>query len=486
MRRILRYLTYSLLANCAAFSQTPQSQDANAERVKVSGNLRTRFEGWDWFEGQADNIYGYSGSLLRVGISQEKKTFDWQIEMAAPILLGLPENAVASGPQGQMGLGAAYYVGNDRSRNTAMIFPKQGYIRFRNLGESKAHSIRLGRMEFIEGTETTPKNGTVAALKRDRIAHRLIGNFGWTHVGRSFDGAHYVYNTAGTNVTVLGARATRGVFQVDGWGELDVSVFYGAVTRPIATKKSAGEWRAFAIQYRDSRNVLKTDNRPMDVRNPDREPINMTTLGGHYIHNFETSGGQIDVLFWGVGQFGTWGSQDHKAGALAAEAGYQPPILGKLKPWIRGGYFYGSGDDDPSDDKHNTFFEILPTPRWYARFPFFNLMNNDDIFGQFMLQPHQKLSLRAEVHSLRLASRNDLWYLGGGAFQPWTFGYIGRPSSGGRGLATLFDVSADCNVGAGFSLSGYYGVARGKSVVAGVYPEGRNGHLGYLELTYRF
>ena len=59
-----------------------------------------------------------------------------------------------------------------------MIFPKQGYIRFRNLGESKAHSIRLGRMEFIEGTETTPKNGTLAALKRDRIAHRLIGNFG--------------------------------------------------------------------------------------------------------------------------------------------------------------------------------------------------------------------------------------------------------------------------------------------------------------------
>ena len=97
--------------------------------------------------------------------------------MAAPILLGLPANAVASGPQGQMGLGAAYYVANDRSRNAAMIFPKQGYIRFRNLGGKEAHSIRLGRMEFVEGTETTPKDATVAALKRDRIAHRLIGNF---------------------------------------------------------------------------------------------------------------------------------------------------------------------------------------------------------------------------------------------------------------------------------------------------------------------
>src|SRR4029450_2601426 len=103
-----------------------------------------------------------------------------------------------------------------------------------------------------------------------------------------------------------------------------------------------------------------------------------------------------------------------------------------------------------------------------------------------MLHPHRKLSLRADVHSLRLASRNDLWFLGGGAFQPWTFGFIGRPSSGGRGLATLFDISADYNMAAGFSLSGYYGVARGKSVVAGVYPDGRNGQLGYVELTYRF
>ena len=126
MRQILRHLTYSLLATCAAFSQTPQSQDANAEGVKVSGNLRTRFEGWDWFEGQADNIYGYSGSLLRIGIKQEKKTFDWQIEMAAPILLGLPENAIASGPQGQMGLGAAYYAGERSISKCRDDLPKAG------------------------------------------------------------------------------------------------------------------------------------------------------------------------------------------------------------------------------------------------------------------------------------------------------------------------------------------------------------------------
>jgi hypothetical protein len=30
------------------------------------------------------------------------------------------------------------------------------------------------------------------------------------------------------------------------------------------------------------------------------------------------------------------------------------------------------------------------------------------------------------LHSIRLATGNDLWYQGGGAFQPATFGYVSR------------------------------------------------------------
>jgi hypothetical protein len=67
-------------------------------------------------------------------------------------------------------------------------------------------------------------------LKLGRIAHRLIGNFGFSDVGRSFDGVQYSLNPPKWNVTLLAARPTRGVFQVDGWGELKANVFYGAVT----------------------------------------------------------------------------------------------------------------------------------------------------------------------------------------------------------------------------------------------------------------
>jgi len=97
-----------------------------------------------------------------------------------------------------------------------------------------------------------------------------------------------------------------------------------------------------------------------------------------------------------------------------------------------------SGDGNPNDGVHGTFFQILPTPRVYARFPFFNMTNNRDTFGELVLRPAKALTIRSDVHSLALANRDDLWYSGGGMFQPWTLGYTGRPSNGQSGLATLF------------------------------------------------
>jgi hypothetical protein len=128
---------------------------------------------------------------------------------------------------------------------------------------------------------------------------------------------------------------------------------------------------------------------------------------------------------------------------------------------------------------------VLPTPRVYARFPFFNMMNNRDMFGELLLRPAKAFTVRSDVHALALANRNDLWYSGGGMFQPWTFGYTGRPSNGQSGLATLFDASADYNLNPHVSLGAYYGHAAGKLVIQSIYPSGPNANFGYLELTLR-
>jgi hypothetical protein len=45
-------------------------------------------------------------------------------------------------------------------------------------------------------------------------------------------------------------------------------------------------------------------------------------------------------------------------------------------------------------------------------------MNNEDFFGTSVFRQPHSLVVRNELHALRLASSQDLWYGGGGAFEP--------------------------------------------------------------------
>jgi hypothetical protein len=294
------------------------------------------------------------------------------------------------------------------------------------------------------------------------------------------------FDNGKTTLTVVAALPTRGAFQVDGWGSLNVNVDYLAGTRQYAAGKNAGEVRGLAIYYHDWRRVLKTDSRSLAERQRDLGNIRIGTLGGHWIHKAESSIGTLDGMAYGLGQSGRWGRLDHRAWVFDAEAGWQPMFLPKIKPWIRAGYFYGSGDDSPNDDHHGTFFQILPTPRPFARFPFYNMMNNEDFFLNLITRPHRNWTIRGEFHALRLAGRNDLWYLGGGAYQPWTFGYVGRSTSGARSLANQWDLNVDWNASPQVNVNAYIGYADGKAAMKRIYPEGAQATFAYLELNYKF
>ncbi len=487
LRGIILALAAAGLRMCSGQSPQDAGNSLRIGDVSVSGSLRSRAEVWDWFAGNGNNQYAYSDSIVRLSFSQSSERYDWKLELAAPILLGLPENSVVPGAQGALGFGGNYFAANDQRTNAASLFAKQGYIRFKFQNGALKQWLQLGRTEFIDGGEKTPKNQTLAAIKRDRIAQRLLANFGFSDVGRSFDGVEYAADGPATNLTLLAARPTRGVFQVDGWGEVNVNVFYGALTHDTGSTTGATEWRLFGIGYNDYRGgVLKVDNRPPGERSADAGHINISTAGGHYLRALETKAGAFDFLFWGALQGGSWGTLAQRAAAFAAEAGWQPPILGRVKPWLRGGYDYGSGDGNPSDKTHGTFFQLLPTPRIYARFPFFNMMNNRDAFGEIVLRPSKALGFRSDVHALSLASRNDLWYTGGGVYQPWTFGYTGRPSNGQSALATLYDASADYNFDRHISASVYYGHATGKLLAQLIYPKRNSADLGFIEVNWRF
>jgi len=485
MRRALSFIcAFGMLASLARAQSTDAPPIKIGDAV-VSSSLRTRMYAWNWFGDTSNGDYTYSGSLLRFGLTESKRTIDWQVEFAVPALVDMPTRAVMPAPFGQLGLGGSYAAANSGATNSSSIFLKQGNVRIKGLGGVAGQSIKAGRMEFIDGSEVTPAHSTLAALKRDRIAQRLLANFGFSDVQRSLDGAQYVLNMPGFNVTAVAARPTEGVFQVSGWDELKINVFYGAVTGEHG-KDAATDWRVFALGYSDYRaGVVKTDNRAAAIRNADTNNINIGTYGGHVIQIVPTAAGPVDLLFWGALQNGSWGTQTQRAGAYAAEAGWQPVVLTQIRPWIRGGYDFGSGDDNPADGRHSTFFQVLPTPRIYARTPFYNMMNTKDAFAELVLRP-KRVTIRSDIHSLRLASPNDLWYSGGGAFQAATFGYTGRPSNGQSTLGTLYDVSADLTLTPHVGVSGYVGYATGGLVTQAIYSGGNAVHLSFLELNLKF
>jgi hypothetical protein len=271
-----------------------------------------------------------------------------------------------------------------------------------------------------------------------------------------------------------------------GWGWNKVGFGYASYTHQWGTGRHNADTRFFAIEYDDWRHILKTDNRPLAARRADLQNILITTFGGHSLHAIQTGGGTIDLLLWGAVQTGHWGGQQQRAGAVDFEGGIQPKILPRLKPWLRAGYSWSSGDSNPNDNRHETFFQILPTPRPYARFPFFNMMNNKDTFGILILRPHSKVAASSEFHALRLSDANDFWYSGGGVFQPWTFGYTGRSTSGRRSLGNLYDTNVEVRATKKLAFTAHVGYTQGLAVMEQIYPKGKDGWFGYLEMQLRF
>jgi hypothetical protein len=461
---------------------SPGSSASRAHPVNFSLYERARLDAWDWFAAPPDkNEYRYLQSLFRAGIMQRIDNWDWQLEMEQATVVDAPANSVSAvTPQGQLGLGGTYYASSGNNSYPAAAFLKQAFLRY-NWGPDK--NLRVGRFEFLEGVEMHPKDPQMLWLQNNRMQQRLIGNFGFSNALRSFDGVDAHYGSGSWDVTAMATRADQGVFNMNGNPELNVDSQYLAYTRTAANGHVIA--RAFAVGYHDGRTgVTKGDNRPLPVRQADHKNIRLGTYGGDLIATAPAGPGAFDFVFWGAYQNGSWGKLGDSAGAAALEGGYR--MSAPSHPWLRAGWFRATGDNNPADSTHNTFFQVLPTPRVYGRLPFYNFMNNTDEFVQLIDDPAKKWELRSEAHWLDLTSANDAWYSGGGAFDNKVFGFTPRPSNHFKSLASDWDVSSDWQASSHFNFNLYYGYGWGKSVVKAIYPAGPNIQLGYAELIYRW
>jgi hypothetical protein len=495
MRKLLGVaLAWSVLAGVPTFAADPSAPESTEwlDHLTLTLSNRVRGEFVDWFEPKpAANAsgaqrYDFFGNQFRLGVRLDLPQLVFFVEGQHTQIDNLPSDASLSRANGgNLGPGAIYFA-NTHQGNQGEPFLKQGYFTLRNLPDAEGFAFTGGRFEYSDGLETVPADPALAWLKRTRIAERLIGPFGYTDVTRSFDGGRLVYDEPAFNVTGMVTAPTQGGFEIDANKELNIWLAGCAATLKQLQNMAPLDARLFYIFYRDNRDQTTIVDNRLTLKTPpkDHGPITVHTWGAHAITVVDAGPGKADGLLWGALQSGEWGQQNDFGWAYAVETGYQLPQL-FAAPWLRVGYDRSSGDTDPNDGSHKTFFQILPTARIYAQTPFYNLMNSGDLFTELVLKPHSKVTVRTDYHWLQLTTSKDLWYSGGGATNETFFGYQGLNSGGKNQLADFTDISITVAILKQVTAYAYYGHAFGQGVVKTTFA-GNAANYGYVELTYRY
>lgn len=122
----------------------------------------------------------------------------------------------------------------------------------------------------------------------------------------------------------------------------------------------------------------------------------------------------------GVKQFGSSEEKDADAYAYVVNGGYQ--YDNQYKPTFTLGYVYASGDENPNDNKMETFTAPFGANDGlhYGRMDVMFWANMSDVQAKFSIVPIPKMKLQLEYHHFNLADAHDKWYF---------FGYQNKPGN---------------------------------------------------------
>lgn len=466
---------------------------------RVLGELRGRFEAFDFFQPAINpakgvvanqNDYAFGALRARLGVAMTTPWVDGLAQGEYTGLYDLPTHAFGGPGVGPLGLGGAYYADSGKNVSSGDVHIKQAYLNFKlqpMVGLANTY-FKGGRFEFSDGLEYKTGDAKFDGLKTTRISQRLIGPFDFAHATRNLDGFALNYDAPDFNVTLAATHPTQGGFNIRAEDQIShIDLAYGAITSKKGALLPDTEARLFYLYYGDNRGVQPTDNRPLaDRPKLSQDALAISTVGTHALTVQKLGPGSLDGVFWGAYQFGDWGNLNQDAWAVTPEIGYQFTDV-MFKPWLRAGYFRSSGDSNAKDGTHGTFFQVLPTVRLYAKFPFFNLMNIQDVFAQFSVLPTDTTKLGVDVHHLSLGDSHDLFYGGSGATsRSGSFGYFGRASGGHSSIGQLVDVTFTHTISKYFSWSAYYAHVFGSDVARSDYALQNDANYGFLEINASF
>jgi hypothetical protein len=277
----------------------------------------------------------------------------------------------------------------------------QAYI---NLGNHKEFplSLKIGRQEFMLGEQ------------------RLVGPLPWNNVQRQWDAARAHYQNPWFIADVWSSALVLprdGHFNVANWQEK----FSGAM---ITTKKIPYLWSEFYFLARNvdaDANVGYKGQVGVPFRPPAAQDIYTV---GTYLKNSTNDWNNIDFgaqFYYQFGNFKDFRNQgafaireEHSAWAAVLAGGYTWKES-QFSPRLGFEYSFGSGDDNPTDNKHNTFVHLYPTGHLfygYADFTSLQNLHNMRLMSSIMLTP--RIRLQVDGHLKWLDTVNDAFYNVGG------------------------------------------------------------------------
>src|SRR5262245_1100224 len=377
-----------------------RANDVLPEWLRVRGEFRERFEGFDGFgfaPGRDDTYW-----LTR---------FRLEATVRPSPMFGVTVQAQDA------------RVGDKHVGPTGAPFRDQLDLRLAHADIGSVKSpirLRAGRQELVFGDQ------------------RLVGHLGWVNTPRSFDGARVTFRSTKLTVDAFALSVVTVADRAFNRSSFDSSQFHGAYASTSAlVPESTIEPFVFYRLARDQRSERGTLG-----------DLQHVTFGARWIGALPAA---LDYNVEMAAQVGSLGPADVRA--WAGHWQIRRTLHAKRALRAIGEYNYATGDSNPADGRRGTFDQLYPTGHdKYGLSDQVGWKNLHHVRAGGEVLARKGLVLSGSYHSWWLADRHDALYNAGGvALARVPAGAASRHVGQELDAQAVFNVSPQVQVAGGYS-----------------------------------
>jgi hypothetical protein len=386
MRRFVHVLCGGVIGLLGSLGDPLAARAAlDAQVVTIGGEVRERYE----FRANADFNKNAADTLSFIG-SRIRLHLNYEVTPDITALIQIQDARLFGGEV-------------STASNDNLLDLHQGYVMVKNVGPT---SLTIGRQELAFGD------------------HRLVGHFGWSNIGRSFDGLRVAYLAAPVRVDFWGVSpkvygTNTGAAPAFTPSNREHQEFYGIYASIKTTPVTVEPYVMYLLDGGDAGELNAAGTALLSpIKAPAARGQSRVTVGVRA--DGKAASEAIDVAVEGAYQLGSMDARgttpktDISAYAVALKAGYTAPV--GIKPRIGIEYDRASGDKDRTDDTLGTFENLFPTNHpFYGYMDYVGWRNMQDVRLSFSAKPSTSTGVSLDYHRFSLAEKDDNWYAASGA-----------------------------------------------------------------------